>query len=331
MRRLPPLLALLVLCCGRQGPLRLPSQGLPRPPRVEAVELSEREVRLRVRLPTERADGTSLRNLAEIRLERAPLRCPSCPPRWEVRVERALRAEELRSHRAELRDGGLRWGERYAWRVVVRDARGLASPPSSAVRLRAEPPPGAPQGLSVRIEGDALLLRWRPPSRRLDGSPLGRTPCYEVLRREDEGPWNAVGTVQGPRFRDGGVRDGARYRYRVRAWLRLGENVRLLGPFAEVEGRYLDLVPPPAPGGAVAFPLEEGMRLEWERSPEAAAYRVYRREEGGWRLLGETRRCWFLDREVVRGRTYRYRITAVDGSVSRNEGPPAELEAAWWP
>jgi fibronectin type 3 domain-containing protein len=74
----------------------------------------------------------------------------------------------------------------------------------------------------------------------------------------------------------------------------------------------------------------QGVELRWEESPapDVAGYRVYRRttgEEKYTRLTQElAKKPYFVDAQVVRGRTYHYYVTAVDDSPRANESLPSE-------
>ncbi|GIW41149.1 MAG: hypothetical protein KatS3mg076_1726 [Candidatus Binatia bacterium] len=80
--------------------------------------------------------------------------------------------------------------------------------------------------LRASVEGGAVVLRWRAPNRRLDGSRLEDLSSFLVERAENEGPFRVVGVVvldeedralevRRFAFRDETVESGARYRYRV--------------------------------------------------------------------------------------------------------------------
>lgn len=116
-----------------------------------------------------------------------------------------------------------------------------------------------PGGAALHWEQDArggpLSLSW-PPASLPGASVYG----YEVLRSEDDGPFNQRHSVSLPRFKDDGVLLGHRYRYRVRAYGLGGERsppidseeIRLASTAAEgagPAGSRLDRVDARDPGG----------------------------------------------------------------------------------
>jgi fibronectin type 3 domain-containing protein len=80
----------------------------------------------------------------------------------------------------------------------------------------------------------------------------------------------------------------------------------------------------------VAFPLKEGIELNWKRNPEAdiLGYNVYRRKVGEkeFQRLNEAPvpKDTYLDADVVLRQEYEYAVTAVDDSPRRNESARSE-------
>lgn len=91
-----------------------------------------------------------------------------------------------------------------------------------------------------------------------------------------------------------------------------------------------NLVPPAVEGLAILYGTPGGNLLNWHasREPDLAHYNVYRDLFGGFvpspdKLVGTTADTTFLD-PVVEGRTYFYKVTAVDDAG--NEGPAVSGE-----
>lgn len=69
------------------------------------------------------------------------------------------------------------------------------------------------------------------------------------------------------------------------------------------------------PGEVIISPGDNSLTLRWAPSPNAAAYRIYRRNpDGSWpgQPMEGTTHNEFVDLEVVNGQTYVYRVAAVD-------------------
>jgi fibronectin type 3 domain-containing protein len=130
------------------------------------------------------------------------------------------------------------------------------------------------------------------------------------------------------RYLDTTARFGTSYIYSVTALARTAPVVESAVQ-AEREVRYLDRFPPPAPADLVALAESGQVRLVWRSSEAAdlAGYAVYRREGDGapQRLTPEPIAALeFTDTDVAAGRTYRYRVTAIDQEGNESEpGPEA--------
>lgn len=63
------------------------------------------------------------------------------------------------------------------------------------------------------------------------------------------------------------------------------------------------------------------VKLTWKPSKQASYYQVYRKKKGGstFRLLGESRKCSYMDRDVTFNKTYRYKIVPVAESPDGTE------------
>jgi hypothetical protein len=299
--------------------------------------------------PDKDAEGKPLTELVAFRVERAEepfLRFdpavpdpPEAAPAFRTIGKVAAGPEDQRGYAFDDRGGieGLERGRRYRYRVVPLARREREGGPSNEAAADYAVPPGAPLGLIVEAGEGVVRLRWDAPPAQADGAPLPGPVRYNVYRREPEGsfgdPLNPAPVVE-TRFADRAVVNDRPYRYIVRAvdsrrppWHE--------GPAtSEAEAMPRKLTPPSIPQGLVAVPGRDAVDLIWDPNPEAdlLGYRVYRAEGGlpSFQRLttdpipGTT----FTDRPVGAGRTYRYRVTAVDASLARNESPPSVVATA---
>jgi predicted small lipoprotein YifL len=250
-------------------------------------------------------------------------------------VVRTLRAEELT-------------GAVYGDRLVV--TLPLPSPPPDppqahlfAVRTAAvgdfvsafsnqaaivpRPPPPPPAGLTATPRAEGIEIAWEADAGA--DEPAG----FHVYRRlaTERGfgpPLRLAGPAQSS-FLDRDARYGQRYIYAVTAVAQRAPLIEsAIAAAREVD--YRDVFAPPPPAGLVALADEGAIRLVWDesRAPDLGGYRLSRRSgDAAWQPLAPepVTGVEHTDRDVEPGRTYRYRVTAVD--ALGNESDPAEAEA----
>jgi len=190
-------------------------------------------------------------------------------------------------------------------------------------------PPEAPLAPAAQAGDRDVRLRWRPPSRLLDGSATGPL-AYEVSRASTaDGPPQAIFPVPVGRtdFVDTSVESERTYFYAVRA-IRQDAGTTARGPaspsVAATPGRS---TPPAPPTNLVATPSANTVRLSWAPSPDSnvAGYVVYRAGATGEIMrVGSVRvpATTFTDRDLGPG-TYRYGVTAQDATARANESGPS--------
>lgn len=339
-------LALALGACGRAGPPVAPETRLPQPVTDLHGEVQGGAIELSWTNPTRRVDNTRLRDLRVARVFRAEdsgegeprlallsrgriagytelaiIRFgPSAP-------EPAPGSAVIQGHQVRLADReGLTFGRRYSYVVVTEDASGRVSSPSARISLTLIVSPEAPLGLRADAGENAARLRWRPPERLADGSPLTGELTYDVLRAPAaDAPLEVVtpAPLATTELLDRSLENDRTYYYSVRA-RRHQAGVTALGPpSARVAVTPRDFTPPSTPTELIATPAADGVRLSWRASPEpdVAAYVIYRAgARGDFVRVGSARAptTVFVDRDVPRG-TYRYVVTALDGGAQPNE------------
>lgn len=335
--------------CGKKGPLSLPQSSIPAAVEVISARQRGRTIVLEWTLPAKNVDGRPCGPLNSVEiwvLEYAPGRPhDQKKPGPGLTGEAALvasipRAEFASAMKAPVREPGImthvfapavfeagRVYDFYLRALNGRKRPGEFSDPVSVV-LAACPDP--PTELAVEVRADAVRLSWRPPEAGGRGSTQAAVGGYNIYRREGDGPWKAAGRAEaGARsFEDRNFAFGRHYTYVVRAEAGGGNGAveSADSPPAEVEAR--DVFPPSRPAGLAAVAGPGGISLSWEAPPEAdtVGYIVRRGEPGGAEFAVLTaeavRGTSFLDMTAVAGRTYVYRVSAVDGAG--NEGPFTE-------
>jgi hypothetical protein len=214
----------------------------------------------------------------------------------------------------------------------VRDLRGTASKRGVVLEWNAEGNAGSADAIELkRIAEDVPAAPTPAPKNGLPSAPREQAES----RFRTGGSSEAVGTV------DRTAVVGRKYRYtakRVRT-VTLGDHtleVQSL-PSAEVAVAMNDVFPPEPPVALIAVPGYAGdtdtqkptIDLSWDpdMEPRISGYRVYRRDPdrdaSAWKPLGTelTRVASYRDLDVVAGKRYAYRVTAV--SDAGNESAPS--------
>lgn len=317
--------------CGKKGS---PLPPYPRGPRPASI-LEVRQVGDRVRLtctspePRGAAPGQALAR-AEWWLVRFP---PGSEPEVDPDVFRrrglAVASVELREAPAGapveaevVPEGAAGVILRYAVRTW--DLSGRSSDLTIAPDLvLVETAPG-PSDLAAEVTAAGIRLRW--------DAPPESAAAFNVYRRRGDGPWPRdplnPEPLDTPAFLDASVTLGARYHYEIRSSLGEGRPRRETAGSNVVTIDAIDVFPPQAPTGVAIVQEGAAVRLFWtpNRERDVRGYRVYRRAPGGeWASIGPTlsRNTW-VDRTVVAGASYEYRVAAVDSADPPNESAPSE-------
>lgn len=308
------------------------------------------EVRLRWTTPSRTTDGRAIAGpvTAEVCRNPGAAAAQGCAVVLRVKVAPGA-SEAVDTLPAGLAAGAARV---LAYRVQLKNAKGLTAGPSEAVYAAAGIAPGAIDGLRGRASKEGAVLEWAASGAAGDGVELRRMVVAGAAggvdaKAKKPGLFTAAKEPAEMRLRvaedaggalDRTARIGENYRYaaaRVRVVQVAGKTLELRGvESAAVLVEMVDRFPPEAPRGLVAAPgfgadgKTPAIDLSWEPGMEAgiAGYRVYRREgDGAWTRVGEmvaVPAC--RDETVAPGRRYRYRVTAVD-AAGNESGPSGEV------
>ena len=333
--------------CGVQGP--------PEPPRVEVpqrvTDLSVDQIgqRLEVRftLPQLAQDGERLTKPLEVELLRAQLtpgaNLPTSPPltvwiglepdQWaryasdrRVSYPAALSDDEFKSLQGK--DAVI------AVRTLTRGIRHrpLESEVSNFARLRVLDVSRPVEQLESKTTEKAIVLRWQPPGKTLEGLEVKLLAGYRVYRSATgkPGSFQSIGETKEPSYADSDFEIGRAYSYEVGAVFKEGGTTAQSEPSQPYEVIPRDVFPPARPTGLTGLYANRAVELVWNANTEKdlAGYYVYRREnrEPPQRLNKALLPTPILrDTTVQPARTYFYQVTAVD--LANNESQPcAEVE-----
>ena len=225
-------------------------------------------------------------------------------------------------------DSGLVNGTEYEYRLTAVDTSDNESSPSPSVKATPRPAPDtvsplAPKSFTASAGDGSVALGWAPN----DESDLAG---YRVYRQSADGSWPATALHQASApstaWTDTSVTNGRSYTYRVTALDVTGNESPASVPASATPQAPADTTRPSAPAGLTASSLDGGVSLAWTPSPEndVAGYRIYRRTTSGdWpaKPLQEVSGTETVDRDVVAGTSYEYRVTALDTSL--NESAPS--------
>jgi hypothetical protein len=263
-----------------------------------------------------------------------------------IRYVDSLRAEDLAEHPDSMAV--------YSVRTRVSTKRVSAN--SNVADVHLYPAPDPIEDVTAVVTHSGVDLSWTPPRK----TPIGTAPPivgYRLYRarsgppgeglkpanpgngrrgiKGDLGPVSMIAETGSPTYRDTQVESGKTYVYFVRSVVEYPGKTLESADSNSCVLTVIDTSAPSAPQGiiAVLVPGQGGtpahVELSWAIISETnvAGYYVYRSEQAGvpgTRLNAELLLTpAFRDLDAVPGRTYFYRVTAVDGSG--NESPPSEV------
>jgi len=204
----------------------------------------------------------------------------------------------------------------FAVRTLKGDERSALSNGVMLVPIAAPPPP---HGLRVVPRAEGVELAWESEAQSAAG--------FDVFRRQAEeyGYAEAIRRVPGDarQYLDTTARYGKRYIYTVRTIASLEPLIHSAAA-GETELDYEDRFPPPLPENFVALGERSRVRLRWDPSAagDVAGYILYRREpRRDFHRLTEApiAEVEYIDRGLVSGYSYDYRIQAVDRAGNESE------------
>jgi fibronectin type 3 domain-containing protein len=199
---------------------------------------------------------------------------------------------------------------------------------SNIVPVVPKAPPAAPQQVTTTPRGDGIQVEWAPVAGTVAGYNVYRRGAQE---RSNGKPIHTSGTTE-KSWLDTTAKFGQDYIYSVTALSQLQPPIEsAIG--SEHEVHYVDRFAPPPPTELVALAEAGRVRLVWRASEadDVAGYIVYRREDETGKLERVTAKpvesAEYLDTAVAAGKTYIYRVTAID-QAGNESGPSNEVRAA---
>ena len=308
-RFLPALTALALFSagCGYMGDPLPPLANIPAAiADLAAVQRSDRIV-VQFSLPTMTTEGIEIRSPLEVDLRAGTAAIqPFSAEAWAARATPMSPVPVENGHvRMELQASG--WiGKEVTLGVRVAGSNGKESKWSNFVNVPVVPAPPIPASAEAKATAKGVLLTWQ-----------GAPGEFRVFRRAGkETDFTRVADVTEDHWTDPDSQFGTFYSYVIQRVVKVANGHEAesdLTPALTINPQ--DTFPPAAPTGLHAIPASGSIELSWENNTESdlAGYRIYRAVPGGnWERIAATGIPGFSDRNVEKGKTYRYAVSAVD-------------------
>ena len=204
---------------------------------------------------------------------------------------------------------GASTGTTYYYRVKAVNRNGMASGYSNIVSGKAKAAaPAAPSVTAGNSSTGKPRLTWKAVSGAVS---------YRIYRSESRGTgYSLLGTTTATSYVNTGAAVGKTYYYRVKAVNRDG----MASGYSNIVSCKAKAAAPAAPSVTAGNSSTGKPRLTWKAVSGAVSYRIYRSESRGtgYSLLGTTSSTSYTNTGAKAGKTYYYRVKAVnrDGMAS---------------
>ena len=204
---------------------------------------------------------------------------------------------------------GASTGTTYYYRVKAVNRNGMASGYSNIVSGKAKAAaPAAPSVTAGNSSTGKPRLTWKAVSGAVS---------YRIYRSESRGTgYSLLGTTNSTSYVNTGAAAGKTYYYRVKAVNRDG----MASGYSNIVSGKAKAAAPAAPSVTAGNSSTGKPRLTWKAVSGAVSYRIYRSESRGtgYSLLGTTNSTSYVNTGAAAGKTYYYRVKAVnrDGMAS---------------
>ena len=204
---------------------------------------------------------------------------------------------------------GASTGTTYYYRVKAVNRNGMASGYSNIVSGKAKAAaPAAPSVTAGNSSTGKPRLTWKAVSGAVS---------YRIYRSESRGTgYSLLGTTSSTSYVNTGAAAGKIYYYRVKAVNRDG----MASGYSNIVSGKAKAAAPAAPSVTIGNSSTGKPQLTWKAVSGAVSYRIYRSESRGtgYSLLGTTSSTSYVNTGAAAGKTYYYRVKAVnrDGMAS---------------
>lgn len=270
--------------------------------------------------PTKNTDGTRLTDLSGFKVYRVVTKigeeCDNCEGKRTLLANIDYQNPSnatVENGVVIFSDDAVSQGNLYYYFVSAYNFRGEESRPSQEVAVAFEKAPDAPEAVAAGVDSRGVRLEWSPP-----GSDRS-IKNYRIYRSDDGNPsdMKPIGSTKWGEttFRDKTAQIGKTYRYAVSS-LTMNRGISTESDLSSPVTVYYSAVHGMPPENVNTLVTRDGIRIYWDpvKIPhEETRYNVYRSEERKMFQKINTQPLsapLYLDKKVVRGREYRYAVTA---------------------
>ncbi|MCX5860842.1 MAG: hypothetical protein WCG29_07930 [Desulfomonile sp.] len=275
---------------------------------------------LKWEVPPSNTDGSPLKDVSGFKVYRADQKigeeCENCGDKKVVHSNVDFQSPAnavIKKGEVLFTDKAVSPGRTYSYSVTAYNLKGSEGRPSQDVTVVLDNAPPAPEGLRASVDAKGVRLEWEAPSERdgIKNYRIYRSSSDDIMEMKPHGSTRWAETS----FVDREAQDGKTYFYTVRS-LKMNQGISLESGPSAVAKVFVSAVHRLPPENVNTGSTTDGIRIYWEPvkiQSEEIHYNVYRSEGG--RLfhkinLEPVRNPWFVDKKVVKGRTYRYAVTA---------------------
>lgn len=273
-----------------------------------AIQRGDRIV-VQFSLPTLTTEGIEIRSPLEVDLRASTAAIePFSSAAWAEQAK-PIPSVPFKDGHARIEVPASGWiGKEVTLGVRVVGSNGKESNWSNFVNVPVVPAPAVPAAAEAKATAKGVLLTWQ-------GAP-GEFRIFRRANKETE--FVRVADVNQEQWTDPNSQFGTFYSYVIQRVVRMANGHEAESDLSTaLTINPQDTFPPSAPTGLHAIPASGSIELSWENNSESdlAGYRVYRAAPAGnWDGIAVTETPGFSDRNVEKGKSYRYAVTAVDHS-----------------
>lgn len=166
---------------------------------------------------------------------------------------------------------------------------------------------------SIEAAENGLKLKWRMQK---------NAKLYRVFRKNANGKWVKLADVTGNTYTDTTAQTGKKYSYTLRVMSADGKTA-----LSMFDNKGWSIKYSRAPK-VIANPTPYGVRVRWSKRVNAVKYRVYVKDNGTWRTVGDTSKDTFFFADVKDGGRYLFTVRTVDANGWQNSWTDAVAAAA---
>lgn len=275
---------------------------------------------LKWNIPAFNSDGTPFEDISGFKIFRASTHtsddCDTCGDKKDLFAN----VDYQTPTNATIKDGVVIFddksvmpGNTYYYAVSSYNLKGREAKASPDVKIVFEEIPGAPKNLRASPEKDTVKLEWAPPEGQARNVAYriyrGTSPELDAMK-----PIGGSGTGENT-YADRAVDRAGNYFYAVRS-ARMNQGVSIESNPSDVINVIMPSVTWGPPENINTASTRDGVRIYWNPvkiDNDETRYNVYRSDQGGMFQKINTepiRNAWFVDTNIVNGRSYRYAVTA---------------------